>query len=196
MGEKMAMKRCWLLAATTGLFFVAGCAGPLGASVYTRIDLDRDLGAAALARYRAEASDVAGAGQKGHMQVLERSNWWPLGLLAFWHQGTVRAMQTHEGATHYMVSQSRGYGPLSMFFVLRKEAVFRDDGRRLNGARASSVLWGHAAMFHTMESRREDGSWQRHGSAHLVHHLVNWARAHGRLSVSLLSAPNPIEFGG
>lgn len=189
------MRHGLLLAAMTGLFLVAGCAAPAGASAFKPVDLYSDLNAQTLARYRAETALVTDAGQGGHVLVLEQTNQWPLGLLAYWHQGTVKAMRSKAGATTYVVSESHGYGPVSLVFVARNEAMFGDEGKRLSASAIGSVLFGHLAMFHDMGARDDAGVWHQHSSAHLIHHLVNVAKAHGKTSLSLLSAPNPVGLG-
>ena len=190
------MRKFGLLMAVIGLSFTVGCAGiGAGVSPYRSIALNRDLDAATLARYRAETEKAVEAGQRDHVVVLERSNWWPLGLVAYWHRGSVRAMRMLHGDTVYMVSRSRGYGPLSVAYVSKEDASFGTDGKRLNGMTTSSVLWGHLAMFHVMGSQADHGGWQRHESAHLLHHIINWTKAHGKVSFSLFSAPNPVGFG-
>jgi hypothetical protein len=168
------------------LIGLAGCASAPGASRFTPVSLTHDLDAASLARYRAEAEKVRDAGQSGGMLLLERSNAWPLGLLAYWRQGTVKTM-----GSSYTVTVSRGYGPLSMFYFRGRTATFNENGERLHAMDNSGVLWGHVAMMHSMEP----GGGQKHKSLALLHHIVNIVSEHGRTSVSLFSAPNPATFG-
>jgi len=129
------------------------------------------------------------------MIVLEHTNWWPLGLLAYWKQGTVYAMRGADGRPRYMVSQSTGYGPLSLVYVSGQDAMYDAGGKRINAMGMDSVLWGHLAMFHQMGSRDATGKWLQHKSSHLVHHLINVSTMHGQTRWSLLSAPNPVGAG-
>jgi len=125
---------------------VAGCASAPGASRFTPVSLTKGLDAASLARYHAEADRVRDAGQEGHVLVLEQSNAWPLGLLAYWRQGTVKAT-----GGSYTVTVNRGYGPLSMFYVRGRTATFNENGERLHAMENGGVLWGHLAMVHSMD---------------------------------------------
>jgi hypothetical protein len=170
---------------------MTGCASAPGASRFTGVSLTQDLDAASLARYRAEAEQARSAGQSGSMLVLERTNHWPLGLLAYWRQGSVKAMGGADGPGLYTVTVSRGYGPLSIFFVSGSTATFSGTGQFLHGMDTRSVLWGHVAMQHVMNP----GGGHVHKSLGLLHHLINIASEHGRSSVSLFSAPNPVTFG-
>lgn len=175
-----------LAVAVVLLIGLAGCASAPGASRFTSVSLTKDLDAASLARYRAEAEKARAAGQGGEMLVLEQTNAWPLGLLAYWRKGTVKTM----GST-YTVTVSRGYGPLAMFYVRGRTATFDENGERLHGMDNSGVLWGHVVMMHSMEP----GGGHKHRSLALLHHLINIVSEHGRTSVSLFSAPNPATFG-
>ena len=155
------------------------------------VDLGKDLDAATLARYQSEAQQAG----EGRHAVLEHTNWWPLGLLAYWRQGTVKVMPGPAGEPVYMVSQSDGYGPLSVFYVSGKDAMFAADGTRLNSMGMDSVLFGHLAMFHDMGSRSPDGQWSQHSSSHWLHHMINLAKMHGETTWSLFSAPGPVGSG-
>ncbi|MHC4479981.1 MAG: hypothetical protein ACYS1C_03305, partial [Planctomycetota bacterium] len=157
-------------------------------------DLDRDLAEGTLARYRAEAVAAERAGQEGHVLVLESTNLWPLGLVGYWRRGSVRAMEM-PGGVEYLVSESRGYGPLSVLYVSGDEAAFSADGVRLRGSASASLLWGHLAMFHSMDSGGAGSARHRHDSAHLLHHFLNWSTEHAGTSFWLFSAPNPVGAG-
>lgn len=173
----------------------AGCSGTPGVSAFRPVDLTGDLDATTLSRYRAETEQARAAGQSGHVITLESTNWWPLGVPAYWRRGSVRAMETADGESRYVVSSSRGYGPLSAFYVDERTATYRADGRRVGAHSGFSLLWGHLAMTHTMESRGPDGRWGRTEAVHLIHHFVNWGSRHGRSWFSLFSAPNPVGLG-
>jgi hypothetical protein len=182
-----------VLVALVVLFVASGCTG--GVASFRRIDMGRDLDAATLARYQAETQQAAGAGRSQHMTVLEHTNWWPLGILAYWRQGTVQVMPGPGGRPVYMVSESTGYGPLSVFYVSGTDAMFSADGKRLNVMGMDSVLWGHVAMFHDMGSLSPEGEWSQHASSHWLHHLINLSKMHGKTSWSLFSAPGAVGAG-
>ncbi|MFO7956616.1 MAG: hypothetical protein R6X33_05910 [Candidatus Brocadiia bacterium] len=184
--------RCAVIVVT---LLVAGCSGTPGVAAYRPVDLTGDLDPATLSRYRAEAERARAAGQTGRALVLEQTNWWLPGVLAYWRRGSVRGMETTDGERHYTVSASTGYGPLSVLYVDEQTATYRADGRRVGAHSGFSLLWGHLAMNHTMESRGPDGRWGRSDAIHLVHHLVNWGSRHGRSWFSLFSAPNPVGLG-
>ncbi len=186
----------WVCVAAVVLFLLAGCRSVPGVSPYRSVDPDADLDASTLDRYRSELQRVREAGQAGHAAVLERTNWWPLGLLAYWRKGEVRAMIMPGGRRRYMVSASEGFGPLSLFYVTERSASYDAQGRRVAGNSGTSLLWGHLAMSHRMETRDEEtGHWRRMNSVHFAHHLINWGAGHGGSWVSLFSAPNPVGVG-
>jgi hypothetical protein len=169
---------------------VAGCAGGVGP--YRSINLNQDLDAATLSRYQAEAQHLLDGQPMG---VLEHTNWWPLGLLAYWRQGTVKVMPGADGKPAYMVSNSAGYGPLSVFYVSGRDAMFAADGTRLNSMNMASILWGHLVMFHDMGSLSPDGKWSQHNSSAWLHMLINLSTMHGHTSWSLFSSPGPVGAG-
>jgi hypothetical protein len=171
-----------------------GCAAPRGASAFQPVDLGRDLDAATLARYRAEAAEVAGSGHHG--AIIEYRNGWPLGLLAFWRKGEVRVMQGTDGRPQYAVSAATGYGPLSMFWVTGEDAMYDADGKRQHSMGMGSAVWGHIYMTHTMENPAPDGTWHRSESHHVMHHMINWTKQHGASGFYLFSTPNPVGSGG
>jgi hypothetical protein len=186
----------WVSVAAVTFFFLAGCTSMPGVSPYRTVDLDADVDAATLDRYRAEFEGARAAGQRGDSIVLERTNWWPLGLLAYWRKGDVRAMTMPGGKRRYMVSASEGFGPLSVFYVTERSASYDAQGRRVAGSRGTSLLWGHLAMSHHMERWDEQvGHWGRMHSVHFAHHLINWGAGHGGSWFSLFSAPNPVGVG-
>ncbi len=175
------------------LFVASGCTG--GVAPYHRISLDRDLDAATLARYQAETQQVAAGGQTPHMAVLEHTNWWPLGIVAYWRQGTVQVMAGPDGQPVYMVSATDGYGPLSLFWVDGTDAMFAADGTRFSLMEVSSVLGCHFLMFHKMGSLSPQGQWLQHGSTHLFCHLINFGTVHGKTTWSLFTTPGPVGAG-
>jgi hypothetical protein len=184
------VKRILLVVAVL-LSCAAGCVSAPGASRFTSVDLTRNLDAATLDRYRAERETVTGAGQVGGSLLLERTNRWPLGLLGYWQQGSVEAMQMGGGHDSYTVTTSRGYGPLSVFWVSSRTAMFSGDGELLHGMGTGSIFWGMLAMLHSMDAGR--GHTQK--SVGLLHHLVNVEWDYAGTSVSFFSAPNPAGFG-
>ena len=185
------MRRNAMVALLVILSVATGCAGA-GVASYQRIDMCQDLDAATVARYQAEAQ---GAGKAQEMVVLEHSNWWPLGILAYWRQGTVQAMHDSDGKPVYMISQSTGYGPLSLFWVDGTDAMFAADGTRLNMMEMSSVLGCHVLMFHDMGTRSPQGQWWQHSSVNLFCHMINFNTMHGQTSWSLITTPGPVGAG-
>jgi hypothetical protein len=183
-------------ALTIVFLLLQGCAAPPGAGRFIPVNADHDLDSATLARYRGELEAVRKAGQRGPVVVLEHANAWPLGLIAYWRRAEVRAMQAPGGDTTYTVSRSRGYGPLSIFYVNGQDVTFNEDGKRRHAMGIDSVVWGHIAMLHSMEQRTDRGHWHRHSSAGFLHHLINVVKEHGRTRLSLFSAPNPVTLGG
>jgi hypothetical protein len=154
----------------------------------------RDLDAATLSRYQTEVRESPKE-QSGHTFILENTNLWPLGLAAYWKQGTVRAVHVGADQYEYVVSSSRGYGPLSIVYVSKTQTAFDGNGRRKSQMAGSSILWGHLAMFHAMGSQTSHGHWMKHKTAHYLHHLLNFGSDHGGAYFSLASSPNPIGVG-
>jgi hypothetical protein len=178
------------------LAVTVGCAAPQGASAFQPVDLCSDLDAATLSRYQAETADLASTGQGRHMAVIEYENGWPLGLLAFWKKGQVKVMEGTDGRPQYVVSEARGYGPFSMFWVTGDETLYDADGKRQHSMGMGSAVWGHIYMSHTMENPAPDGAWHRSASHHVMHHMFNWTKEHGESAFYLFSTPNPVGSGG
>lgn len=192
------MKRIFLAAATLALFVVgAGCTH--NTQPFRDIDLTADLGPATLQRYEALAHQATGQGMPSHgghhAATIEHSNWWPLGLLAYWRRGSVKAIHTTSGKWNYMVTESTGLGPLAIFGHRREQASYDSSGKRLSYMAGAGLALGHPFMYHAMGARLEDGQWMEHRTWSLLHHLVNIGRAHGRTSFWLLTAPNPAGMG-
>jgi len=191
------MKGFWQAAVLVGTLTLAGCATPgtgTRVAAFQTINLKADLDPAVLARYRAATPRASDAGGTCHMATLEETNWWPLGLLLFWHRGSVQSMPGEKGRTVYMVSQTRGFGPLSVLYVSREDATFDADGRLLADMSMGSVLWGHLAMFHGMRFRLDGDTWMTHSTSHWLHHAISVLDMNGVAGVSLFSAPNPVGF--
>ena len=176
------------------LSLATGCAGA-GVASYQRIDMGQNLDAATVARYQAETKLAVAAGEDQQMPVLEHSNWWPLGILAYWQQGTVQAMHDSDGKPVYMISQSTGYGPLSLFWVDGTDAMFAADGTRLSMMDMSSILGCHFLMLHNMGTRSPQGQWWEHSSVNLFCHMININTMHGQTSWSLITTPGPVGSG-
>jgi len=198
LGGVKSMKRIWasvtLLAA---LLALSACAG--SAPAFRDVDLTSDLDAATLARYGRQLAAADKTAEKchftgHHMATLERTNWWPLGLVAYWKRGSVQAMHTTSGEWNYMVSKSTGLGPLAALFVRGEMAAFDSKGKRLSYMSHDGVGFGHLLMAHSMGSRLEGGDWMEHQTYSIFHHLLNIGTGHGRPSVWLFSAPNPAGF--
>jgi hypothetical protein len=175
-----------------GALLLTGCTYA-GAGPFQGVDLTKDLSPQTMERYRTEMAKVHEAGQSGHMMVLEHTDWWPLGILAYWKKGKVEGMHSDSGV-NYMVSKSLGYGPLAILFNSKEQAAYSSTGVRQTYMKMDG--FHHFAMFHTMGSKLDDGSWMEHQSAGYMMHLINTETdSHGGTSVSLLSNPNPITFG-
>jgi hypothetical protein len=187
------MNKAAILVLLAGLSVSIGCAAPAGASAFREIDLGHDLDEATLTRYRSEAESAASAGHHG--AVIEYENGWPLGLLAFWKKGEVRVMHGRDGEPQYIVSRSRGYGPLSMFWVAGDQSVYDAEGKRLHSMGVGSAIFGHIYMTHTMENPAPDGTWHTSKSHNVIHHMFNWVKEHGRSEFYLFSVPNPVGSG-
>ncbi len=187
------MRRSAVVMLAVVALVVVGCTGGVGP--YRSIDLGRDLDAATLARYQAETQQVAADGQMPQMAVLEHTNWWPLGILAYWRQGTVQVMPGPDGQPVYMISATDGYGPLSLFWVDGVDAMFAADGKRFSMMEVSSVLGCHFLMFHKMGSLSPQGQWLQHNSTHLFCHLINFGTMHGKTAWSLFTTPGPVGSG-
>jgi hypothetical protein len=166
---------------------IAGCSS---APAFQNVDLDRDLGRADLARYESEWKAQQAAGRGGEMAPLERTNWWPLGIIAYWRRGSVMRTAGADGAPGYRVRSTLGIGPLSALYVSGAHATFDGAGRRTSTMKMQSLLWGHLAMFHESDVLLADGTRQKTWSAGLVHHILAIHRMNGHTSVSLFSSPN------
>ncbi|MCL5270316.1 MAG: hypothetical protein M1457_07160 [bacterium] len=129
------------------------------------------------------------------MATLEATNWWPLSLVAYWRRGSVMTMPGNDGQLYYMVSQTRGYGPLSLIYLSQEDAAFDTQGKRLTHMTGRAVMMGCLAMSHEMESRLDPDTWMTHKTLHLIHHLINISDMDGMTNVSLFTAPNPIGYG-
>jgi hypothetical protein len=161
---------------------------------FRSLDMSKDLDAATLSRYEQQAGRAPG-GSHGHATIIEKTDWWPLGLVAYWKRGTVRAMHAGPEGCEYVVSECKGYGPLSILYASKTQTVYDASGKRKDQMAASSIMWGHLAMFHTMGSQGSSGHWMEHKSSHLFHHLFNYGEDHGGRFFSFFSAPNPIGAG-
>jgi hypothetical protein len=172
----------------------AGCAS--GAPAFQPVSLQHDLDPEVLARYRDEMAAIPGARLRPLM-TLESTNRWPLGLAAYWRKGVVEAVMTSGDEHVFVVSESRGYGPLSALYVRRHSAVFDREGRRILAVQSKAVLWGQLVRTEVLETLSPGGDWLMEGSVHALLNLMNW-RATGRVPAAfwLFSAPSPIGWGG
>jgi len=178
----------FVVVAALGLATV-GCTG---ARPYKDVDLYQDLSRDTLARYGREWNAAQAGGSGKHMAQLEHTNWWPLGLVAYWRRGTVTRSGMGPAAPEYNVSSTLGVGPLSVLYTDQTHAKFTGDGKRVSSMTMRSWLWGHLAMFHTGDVILADGTRQKMWSAHLIHHILSIHRMNGHTSVSLFSMPNII----
>jgi hypothetical protein len=175
------------------LALAAGCTNM---SPYREVDLSADLPAHTLQRYErlAESGAEDGEASKLHCadgQVLEYSNWWPLGLLLYYHRGSVMRMMTPEGAV-YHVSSGKGYGPLSLLYSLGAHATYNASGERLSGMTTGTLLLGHLAMFHESDALLADNSTERMSSSHWLHHILNFHSMNDHRYFSLFTYPNAL----
>jgi|GEM_PF-2956170 len=151
------MKTTWLAGCAVAALGLMGCNS---ISPCTRIDLGGNLTPETLRRFEAESKHAAACCPDDRMADLERSNWWPLGILAYWWQGAVMRTETAPGRASYTVQRSQGFGPLSVLYVTSTHATYNDQGQRLSSMTGSSVLLGHLAMLHRSESVLPDGARQ------------------------------------
>jgi hypothetical protein len=190
------MRTFGLLSLLVGALILAGCASTANKiPVYQQVDLTKDLDPQTLDRYQAEIKQVRDSGANCHMATLEKTNWWPLGLIAFWHRGSVETMPGQNGQIYYMASRTRGYGPLSIIYVSKENATYDAKGELLTNMSMNSIAWGHLAMVHEMRSRLDSETWMNHWTAHLLHHIFSISDMNGMIGFSLFSAPNPIGYG-
>ena len=183
------MKTTWLVTFAVMALGLLGCSS---AHPYTRIDLGQNLSPATLTRFAGEAKDAAACCPGAQMTTLERTNWWPLGILVYWWQGAAMRTEVAPGRAAYMVQSSQGFGPISILYVTSTHSSYNDKGERLSTMTGSNVLLGHLAMIHTGENVLPDGRKQEVSMYHLFHHLLNIHIMDGHTNVSLFTSPNPI----
>jgi hypothetical protein len=174
------------------LVFAVGCASNGNLPAFQTVDLTRDLDPATVARYQAAS---VGMGHEAHGAMIESSNGWLLGLLAYWKQGNVRLTHGPDGGVRYVVAESRGYGPLAGFYVTRQDVTYDADGKRLSGMTTGAVGFGHIYMFHKMDEPGPGGTRHIHSMSHVMHHIFNWVKRHGETDYYLFSTPNPVGTG-
>lgn len=189
------MGKTLLVALVTLGLATAGCAGLRGDSLpFRTVDLERDLDKDAVARYEAQWKQMRQAGHaEGATARLEYTNWWPLGLLGYWHRGSVTRELTPSGAPAYDVSRTRGFGPLAALYVSQTDVSFDAEGRRLGTAKMKTFLWGQLASLSEEDNLLPSGKRQRMSSLHLFHmHPINIHKMDHHAVVSLFSMPNPL----
>ncbi len=187
-------KRCAVFTLSlVGSALLTGCVGP---NAFKEVALDRDLSEGDVARYEAEWKALKTEASSNTMTRLESTDWWPLGLVAYWRRGTVTRVESANGKPEYHVSDALGIGPLALLYASGKDAVFDANGKRLSTMGMTSVLLGHLAMFHSSDMVLADGRRRQMSSAHLVHHIINLHWMDGHWSFSLFTAPNPIAVEG
>ncbi len=183
------MKTTCLVGFAVAMLGLLGCSS---AHPYTRIDLSQNLSPATLTRFAAESEDAAACHAGAGMADLERTNWWPLGILAYWWQGSAMRTEAAPGKPAYMVQTSQGFGPVSILYVTSTHSTYDDQGQRLSTMTGSNVLLGHLAMIHSSENVLADGRTQEVRMYHLFHHLLNIHSMDGHTNVSLFTSPNPV----
>ena len=174
-----------LVLATAAL---AGCVGP---NPYRSVDLQRNLDQAALERYESEWQALPAADRAKHEVVLEHSNWWPLGIIAYHRDSSVTRMAGPAGPV-FQVTSGHGFGPLSLLYSVSTHATYTAKGERENWMRLQAILKGCLAMAHDTNVQLADGRVERSSSWHLVHHIFNVHTMDGHSYISLLTVPNPI----
>jgi hypothetical protein len=183
------MKVVWLSACVAVGLGLLGCAS---VPPYTRLDLKQNLSSETLARFQRESKDAAACCPGARMVQLERSNWWPVGLLAYWWQGSAMRTEVAPGEPSYMVQNSQGYGPISILYVTSTHSTYNGQGQRVSSMTSGNVLLGHLAMLHRSENVLPDGRTQEVRMYHLFHHLLNIHTMDGHTNVSLFTSPNPL----
>jgi outer membrane murein-binding lipoprotein Lpp len=167
---------------------LAGCTG---ANPYRSVDLSQNLDQATLDRYENEWKALQAAGHTEAMVQLERSNWWPLGLIAYHRDCSVTRM-AGPGGTIYHVTSGHGFGPLSLLYTISTDASFTANGERVNWMRFQSALTGCLMMSHETDANLADGREEHSSASHWVHHVLNIHSMDGHTYVSLFTLPNPI----
>lgn len=167
----------------------SGCA-MVGEYSFQDLDLKGNLSKETLKRYESEWRTLEASGERQGMAQLEYTNWWPLGLIVYWRQGSVMRMGSSDGP-FYVVSRSRGVGPLGVLHVAQTHATFDGKGQRLSGMTVHNVLLGHLAMIHQNDALLANGRRQEMTAMHLVHHLINVHAMDGHTEISLFTGPNP-----
>jgi hypothetical protein len=166
----------------------SGCVGP---NPYQSVDLKHDLDRAALERYDSEWKSLQAEGHGEPMVRLERSNWWPLGLIAYHRECSVKRMDTPKGPVYHVVN-GHGFGPLSLLYTISTDATYTAAGERVNWMRMQSALVGCLAMGHETDAKLSDGREEWSSSWHLIHHVINIHAMNGHTYYSLFTMPNPI----
>lgn len=179
------MKSVFAAAALCALVFVmAGCAG----TQYQIVDLKQDLDQETLQRYDSEWKALGSPASA----TLERSNWWPLGLVIYHRDATVTRSNTALGPV-YEVQSGHGVGPLSFFYTRSTHALFNaTTGERLSWGHMWTIYRGCIAMTHQSDYQRADGSRGKMTSGHYAFHMLNYHDMGGHKYASLFTLPNPI----
>lgn len=172
--------------------FALGLLGCSSVPSYTRFDLKQDLSPDTRARFEREAQGAAACCAGATMTQLESTNGWPLGILAYWWQGSVMRTEVAPGKPSYMVANSQGFGPISLLYVTSTHATYDGQGRRVSSMTSGSVLLGHLAMLHRSENVLPDGRIQEVRMYHLLHHLIGIHSMDGHTNISLFTSPNPL----
>lgn len=183
------MKTTWLVTFAVLALGLLGCSS---AHPYSRIDLGQDLSPETIRRFESESEDAAACCPGARMTEFEHTNWWPLGILAYWWQGSAMRTDVAPGKAGYMVQASQGLGPVAILYETSTHSTYNGQGQRLSTMTGSNVLLGHLAMIHRSETVLPDGRKQEVSMYHLLHHLLNIHRMDGHTNVSLFTSPNPI----
>ncbi len=170
---------------------VFGLVGCSSARPYVPIDLASDLSQETLRRYEGEWEEMRAAGHADGMATLERTNWWPLGLVAYHRDASVMRMPGPEGPT-YTVMNGTGIGPISILYAGSTHATFNARGERISIMKMASYLWMHLAMTHESEAVLSNGAREKMSGLALFMHLINIQRMGGHTYVSLFTVPNAL----
>jgi hypothetical protein len=176
-----------MMAAFLGIFAIGCTAG----RAFQSVDLSTNLTAETLQRYESEWKEAQAEGRAEHMVQLERSNWWPLGLIAYHRDCTVMRMEGPDGPV-YHVSSGHGFGPLCLLYTRSTHATFTAKGERVNWMRMQHILHGMLAMGDETDAKLTDGREEWSSCWGFLHHIFNVHSMNGHRYYSLISMPNPL----
>ena len=184
------MTRMIILGATL-VVCVAVATGCSSIAPYQSVDLSKNLSPETLQRYEKEWQDLKAAGHEDSSAVLESSNWWPLGLVAYHRDASVMRMPGSDGPT-YMVMSGVGLGPLSVLYAGSTHATFNAKGERVSMMKMGNYLWMHLAMTHASDTVLPNGRREKMSSMALFMHALNIQKMGKHMYISIFTLPNAI----